>query len=296
MGSRMSLTYFVIQRLDSLMAINESRHEAKQAIRDSSLEKRWTVSTGKIHSYTTRDVYQQQIMQYVRWAKETHHIRKPADLDTHADAWVSEYLEEGIKKGKSSSTLYTQRSALRLFFGPHVAASVQLPKRKRKEITRSRGPVAQDKHFQPKNWPDQVLVAKATGLRRSELRDLRVREVTTDEQGQLWVHVRNGKGGKARDVVVMERYKEDVLALIEGCDPDEHLFALIPKDMDVQSYRRASAQERYLQQAPERTLPSTTKKKRIHSKDYNAEAVQEVSESLGHSRRRRSIVLNHYLQ
>ena len=250
MGSRLSLTYFILQRFDSLMAINESRHEAKQALRASSPEKRWNVSTGKIHSYTTRDVYQQHVLKYAKWVEETYHTTRPADLDTYADAWVSQYLREGIVQGRSPSTLYTQRSALRLFFGPHIAAAVELPRRKRKEITRSRVPVAQDAHFQPRNWPEHVLFARATGLRRSEMRDLRVGEVTMDQHGQLLVHVRNGKGGKARDVAVLERYKEDVLLLIKDRHPDEHLFARMPKNMDVQSYRRASAQERYQQHAP----------------------------------------------
>ena len=71
-------------------------------------------------------------------------------------------------------------------------------------------------------------------------------------------------------------------------------FTHIPKSMDVQSYRRASAQARYQQLAPERALPLADAK-RIKPTDYDASAAQEVSESLGHSRRRRSTILNHYL-
>jgi len=48
MGKQISLRYFYIKRLDSLMAVGESRHQAKQAIREAADEKRWSVSTGKI--------------------------------------------------------------------------------------------------------------------------------------------------------------------------------------------------------------------------------------------------------
>jgi len=294
MGKHPGLGYFYMKRLDSLMAVGESRHQAKQAIRDAAEEKKWSVSTGKIYSHTTRRVYQQQILAFADWVKKTYDVSNPAIVDTNAEAWASQYLHERIEQGKSPYTLQTIRSALRLCFWPELAASVELPKRRRSAITRSRGPVKHDAHFQAKNWPHHVLFAEATGLRRAEMRDLRVGDVTVKDDGSIWVHVTNGKGGKARDVVVLSGYEQGILAIIEGRDPSEHVFTHIPKSMDVQSYRRASAQARYQQLAPERALPLAGAE-RIKPTDYDAAAAQEVSESLGHSRRRRSTILNHYL-
>jgi integrase len=294
MGKHPGLGYFYMKRLDSLMAVGESRHQAKQAIRDATEEKKWSVSTGKIYSHTTRRVYQQQILAFADWVKKTYDVSNPAIVDTNAEAWVSQYLRERIEQGNSPYTLQTIRSALRLCFWPELAASVELPKRRRSAITRSRVPVKHDAHFQPKNWPHHVLFAEATGLRRAEMRDLRVGDVTMKDDGSIWVHVTNGKGGKARDVVVLAGYEQGILAIIEGRDPSEHVFTHIPKSMDVQSYRRASAQARYQQLAPERALPLAGAE-RIKPTDYDATAAQEVSESLGHSRRRRSTILNHYL-
>ena len=135
------------------------------------------------------------------WVKKTYDVSNPAIVDTNAEAWASQYLHERIEQGKSPYTLQTIRSALRLCFWPELAASVELPKRRRSAITRSRVPVKHDAHFQPKNWPNHVLFAEATGLRRAEMRDLRVGDVTMKDDGSIWVHVTNGKGGKARDVV-----------------------------------------------------------------------------------------------
>ncbi len=294
MGKRAGLGYFYLQRLDSLMAIGESRHQIKNAIREAAAEKCWSVSTGKIHSHTTRRVYQQQIMAFVDWVKKTYHVNDHVVVDTHADAWICQYLRELMEKGRSPYTLQTVRSALRMVFGRNIASSVQLPRRRRSEITRSRVPAKQDAHFQPRNWPKHILFSEATGLRRAEMRDLRVREVTSLPDGTVSIHVRNGKGGKSRDVSVLAGYEQDILAMIEGRDPHERLFKHIPKNMDVQSYRRASAQARYQQLAPGRKLPPADAK-RINPTDYDTSAVQEVSESLGHSRRRRSTILNHYL-
>jgi len=93
---------------------------------------------------------------------------------------------------------------------------------------------------------------------------------------------------------VLAGYEQDILAMVEGREPREHLFERIPKSMDVQSYRRGSAQARYQILAPGRELPPVDAK-RIKPTDYDKSAAQEVSVSLGHSRRRRSTILNHYL-
>ncbi len=292
MGTYPSLIHFAIKRLDNLMAIGISRHQEKIAIREAAEEKSWNISVGKIFSHTTRKVYQQQVLAFIKWVKTSYRITRPACLDERADELVCEYLHKGIAQGRSPHTLQTQRSALRLFFGWQVAASVDLPKRKREAITRSRLAVKHDRHFQPNNWPDQVLLARATGLRRAELRDLRIREVYKNECQQLVVYVRNGKGGKPREVPVLPEYEQDVLSVIQKRGQEERVFDRIPTAMDVQSYRRSSAQVRYQQHAQNRSLPPA--QGRLKPTDYDASATKKVSNTLGHQRK--SIVLNHYLR
>ncbi|GCE18567.1 site-specific integrase [Dictyobacter kobayashii] len=255
MGRYPGLIYFVLKRLDSLMAIGKSRHQAKQRIRAELDEVNWNGSTGMIYSHTTRKVYQQHILAFANWAMANYQVKRPEELDTHADELVSRYLQEGIEQEKSPYTLQTVRSALRLYFGWKVAESVILPKRKRTDIKRSRVSVKQDDHFQPQHWPAHILFAQATGLRFAEMRDVHVDEIIAQPDGRVIVHVRNGKGGKARNVPVLAGYEQDILAIIEGRAPHEHVFEHMPKNMDVQSYRRASAQARYRQHAPGRTLP-----------------------------------------
>ena len=58
MGNRKGIIRAAIERFDSLMAIGQSRHAAKQAIREASDQPSWTVSSEKIHSHVTRKVYQ----------------------------------------------------------------------------------------------------------------------------------------------------------------------------------------------------------------------------------------------
>jgi hypothetical protein len=62
--------------------------------------------------------------------------------------------------------------------------------------------------------------------------------------------------------------------------------------MDVHSYRRDSAQQRYLQHAPGQALPPP--EGRLRRDDYDPAATQEVSWALGHNRL--DVVLRHYLR
>lgn len=79
---------------------------------------------------------------------------------------------------------------------------------------------------------------------------------------------------------------------VQGRCADELVFDHLPKNMDVQSYRRTFAQALYLTYVPERTLPPDCT--RLRPSEYDANATCKVSEASGHHRV--SIVLNHYLR
>jgi integrase len=276
MGSHKSIIREAIERLDSLMAIGQSRFQAKQ-----------------IHSHTTRRVYQQHVLAFINWARTNHGITRLAWLDERADELVTRYLTEHVVADRSAYTLQTERAALRLFFGDRsLAAAVSIPRRTRTTITRSRGPAGHDRHFQPAHWQAHIRFAQACGLRRAELRDLRVRDVYTDDDGTLFVHVKHGKGGKVREVPVLPGHEQDVQAVVQGRDPHEKVFDHIPKHMDVHSYRRYSAQQRYLHYAPGQALPPP--EGRLRREDCDPVATQEVSWVLGHNRL--DVVLRHYLR
>jgi hypothetical protein len=110
MGSRKSIIREAIERLDSLMAIGQSRFQAKQAKRTASAEAGWTVSTGRIHSHTTRKVYQQHILAFINWARTNHGITRLASLDQRADELVTQYLTEHVVTDRSAYTVQTERA------------------------------------------------------------------------------------------------------------------------------------------------------------------------------------------
>ena len=281
MGKRPGLKYAALQQLDSLMAPGVKRSEAKAAARARG-ESTFAFTDGVIHAYETRTNYQKIVMRFAQWCREEYAIRSMECLQERADELASLYLTQRIAAGYSAWTLQTERSALRMFFENRLLASeVELPKRRRENITRSRLPAVRDKHFQPKNWEHLVKFVQACGLRREELRDLRVGDICFTHDGQLVVCVRNGKGGKARDVPVFPGREQDVLAVTAGRADDEHVFSCLPSAMDIHDYRRRFAQELYEYHA-QRPLPPAHG--RLSTEDIDRAACEQVTRALGHNR------------
>lgn len=275
MGKRRSIVRQVLDRFDSLMATGESRHAAKLAARAAG-ERGWSVSDGRIHAFRTRKGYQAIVLHLVKWCVSTQglRVRSLDELDVRAEELVSRYLAEGLNAGKSAWTLKTERSAFRLFFGRRdLVQGVPLPPRRGADIKRSRRPAAHDAAFDVTHWRELLTFLDATGLRRSEVAHIHVRDVYDDAQGRLHVVVK-GKGGKWRTVPVLPDDAEAIRALITGKSPDEHLFHRIPSHLDIHTARRRFAQETYRQASGGHPLPAATASVRLAKGTVDPAAVQ----------------------
>ena len=104
MVHRKSIIKAAIDRLEGLMAIGESRREAKQAVRASG-ERIWAFSTGRIHSFKTRSVYQEHILRFINWCRDNYQIKHLEELDAQADELACQYLNGQIYASKSPYTL-----------------------------------------------------------------------------------------------------------------------------------------------------------------------------------------------
>jgi len=293
MGKRRSIVRQVLDRFDSLMATGESRHAAKLAARAAG-DRTWSVSDGRIHAFRTRKGYQAIVLRLVNWCATMQGLRFRSldELDARAEELVARYLTDGLAAGKSAWTLKTERSALRLFFGRRdLAAGVPLPPRRRTDITRSRGPVARDGAFYPAHWRTLLTFLDATGLRRSEVARVHVRDVYEDADGCLHVAVK-GKGGKWRTVPVLSDHADAVRALVAGRPRDERLFSRIPSHLDIHAARRGFAQATYREASHGRPLPPA--RGRLARESIDPAAARQVSQALGHNRM--DVTTTHYLR
>jgi integrase len=292
MGKRPGAKYVAVQRLDALMADHQKRSDAK-AVAKAQGESLFAFTDGKIHAFESRNNYQKIVMRFLDWCRETQDLRDHDLIDEQADELVSLWLVERIDQNYSAWTLQTERSAMRMYFqNRHLADCVELPKRRRENIKRSRYPTVRDKHINLDNWQHVIKFCLSCGLRREELRDLLVRDVyERPPHGELIVQVRKGKGGKDRKVVVFPGREQAVLDAVAGKEPEVHVFNRISGLLDIHSYRRQFAQELY-EHLSGRPLPPL--EGRLSSPDLDHDAALEVSHRLGHNRI--DIIFGHYLR
>lgn len=296
-GTHKGMIYAAFERLEALMALGESRHEAKQALREASGDPLVAPSTGKMHSYATREKYQGVVMHFVRWCKEEQHVFRLEQVDARADELVTVYLGERLAAGLRPDTVQADRSGLRLFFQDWtLAEDVVIPPRHWQEITRSRRPAVRDKRI-PREVAEPVeQFFAACGVRRDEADCLRAADIEESRrpQYQLEIDVKPGygKGGRPRRAPVYPGREQAVLDYVAGLLSEAHLFPQkIDTRLNPQAYRRQYAQDFY-RLLSSRDLPP--RHRRLRPDDYDKDAALEVSRYLGHNRI--DIILRSYIR
>ena len=274
MGKRGSLKYQITQSLISQKRFGESKYKAKQ-----EQGVKFGQAVDGIFSYKTMKTYLDEAVKFANWVKENYKVKTLEQ----AKGFVSEYLEKGKERKLSAWTLKLQRSALRKAFrDPELAKEVQLPKRRKCDIVRSRYSAVRDKNFSESRNKDLINFAKATGLRREGLSKVRAQDIF-EREGRLFVAIRE-KGGRYREAPVLRKYTEIIKEIVNKKDSvEDKIFEKVHSCIDIHSYRREYAQELY------RELTGRD----YDSKNKDKEALMRVSEALGHSRI--DVVTRHYL-
>ena len=229
--NKKSLICQVSETLKSKLTIGESKHNDK--INNVS-------SKDKIYSYGTYDAYLQQCVQFVKWCKSEHKCKTLNECRQYAD----EYLQLNIDKGMSAYTLKLQVAALCKLYSCSSTDFIPTPPRKRKNITRSR-------NTNIKCTTDFERFCLSTGLRRREITALRG-SALIEENGQYYIAVHNGKGGRKRIAEIVGTPEDiDFVVNIMKKAENRKVFSKIP-DIDIHAFRAAYAKKVYQKYARER--------------------------------------------
>ena len=222
--NKKSLVCQVSENLKSKLAIGESKHNDKI----NGIESR-----NKIYSFGTYNAYLQQSVQFVKWCKTKHKCKTLDECKQYAD----EYLKLNIDKGMSPYTLKLQVAALCKLYSCSSTDFIPTPPRKRKNITRSR-------NTNIKCTTDFERFCLCTGLRRREITALRGTALF-EENGQYYIAVHNGKGGRRRIAEIVETSKDiDFVVNIMKKAEDNKVFSKIPYT-DIHAMRAAYAKKVY---------------------------------------------------
>lgn len=248
-----------------------------------------------IYSWQTYKSYMKQLGLFARWCKLQHNARYLKECRQY----VAEYLQT-----RSDLSVWTQKldlAALQKLYQEYPEDGqkpfgVTLRPRLRQDIKRSRQQAVRDNDFSKSNNANLITFCRCTGLRRSELQELKGTDITADG---LQLHVtRNTKGGRWR-MAPITGTAEEIAMVQRMCQAagDSRVWPHVPAAADIHNYRADYCQRVYLQHArPADKIPPADKyycrgdrKGLILDKS----AMLEASRALGHNRI--DVIASHYL-
>ncbi|WP_158095166.1 site-specific integrase [Gottfriedia luciferensis] len=304
-----SMRYQVIERLKSLDRTGHSKKEAKQLYRERCQEQGVTWNPAKadgIYSFQTFEAYKKTAMDFTSWLISSD--IKLKDINLVKQEQVIAYLQQRQTEGKSAWTLSKDLSALNKVFGFELKKEDAglIEKRSYKNITRSREERSYDSRYNPKNYENQILIARAFGVRRESIvgGQYQIKDLSLfKHEGRVYCSVIE-KGGRYREAPCLPSMQEKVLQAYPNIQNREKfnkeqfkqlyhtsqvkLFEKYTTKIDNHAFRAEYAQKLYT---------GLAKGKQGNEKlfrGYDQACLKEVSQALGHNRL--SVVVENYLK
>ena len=198
-----SIVYICNETLKSKTRFGESRHEAKIAGNANQY----------IYSYNTFETYKIWVNNMIKWARsEGYKLKSLDDVDRHS----VEYLQHLIDNDYSPYTIKLARSSLSKLLGVEYSHfDIDIPTRKRSEITRSRNRERALKNFSEAKNMEQIIFCKTTGCRAFEARAA-VGDNLRLIKGEYYLFIPRGKGGKSR-LAKLYGSEEEIMLVVDLC-------------------------------------------------------------------------------
>ena len=247
-------------RLTGMQAFGESKKEAVA----NGTEK------DKIFAFNTYKSYWKHTKYFIKYIKEKH---PECTTLKSAKKYANEWLQTRVDQGLSAWTVQLEAKALGKLYGisPDDENYFKPPKRNREDIKRSRGVRVRDRHFSKTNNDELIRFCKGTGLRRSELVELRGKDLITREQIEAeisrlesrlpaeltsadtkrlemlqdarlfpegyFTHVRNGKGGRERLSPIVGPDAAQIIERLQNTPGEEKVWQHVHQSADIHGYR-----------------------------------------------------------
>ena len=265
---RKDLKQQIHEKLTEMLRQGEGTSK-KAAINDGS-------ERGKIFSYNTFKTYWKHCKYFANYINQNHpECTTLSSARKYAYEWLQYRTTEVGKDGRflSAWTIQTEAKAVGKLFGitPDDKDYFTCPKRRRRDIKRSRNETVRDRHFSQKKNSIFINFCQGTGCRRNiikkltgddlwsrnrmleELDVLRSRGKLTDREMKrkttiedalsmfadqdYFLYHRNDKGGRDRLAPIIGPQKSEIIRLMEAVDKDSHVWPKVPENADIHGYR-----------------------------------------------------------
>ena len=232
---RPSINHQLWSRLESLKAMGESRHQAKQIARSNN------TNVKTIHSYNTYSAYKEASKRFSNWLKqEFPEIKDINDIDKDTGAL---YIRARALEGKSAYT-YSQDIAMlnKIFDFGLTKEYCGVENRRLADITNNRN----DNGYRTKEGKIETIIEGA-GLRRNELKLLTGDKLVFGDNKLLCINVSTGaKGGRSRIAEVHPKYQKILFDILKDVKNDELVISeKIPKPLQTHRLRAMYCQNMY---------------------------------------------------
>ena len=216
-----------------------------------ALNKRAFQNTKNSKNNNTETTYKRSINQFVEWAKKRGY--KTADEVTKETIQEYEEFLEGHPKSYQPSTIHTFLTPICVATGVSMD-EIRKPKRTAGKIVRSRNKGTDDKCKNSQGLREEcdpkyarvVALEKAAGIRRAELAKL-CGEDLDFRNGDCFIVVRRGKGGKRQEQYILPQDVDIVRAIFQSVGAEEKVFSKeeMNNKIDFHGMRAAHARRCY---------------------------------------------------
>lgn len=219
--------------MQEMAAYGQSKHSDKLVEKATGEN----ISKDKIYSYNTMKTYQKHLIYFLRDTLRKHkNIRNLSECKQYVEEWVNSRIDT-----YSPYTVKMELSALaKLYHKSAEDYAVEIPKRIRNEIKRSRGTAVRDNNFSVENNRELISLLKVSGMRRREVANLKP-EWLYSESGKYFIHVTEGaKGGRPRTIPLLDTDKKSLeiaINKIVSTPAGKRVFSKPNSTIDIHAYR-----------------------------------------------------------
>lgn len=209
--------------------------EGKGMPKLEDLDHRW------IHSHCTLTNYLRAARRFAKWLREQGY--KSGLPMAEAIQHIQPYLDSLVARGLAPSTIHTEAAAVCKALGVHMR-DYHYPKRITPP-TKGRDPERIAAMEADPKFAEIIPFIGAVGIRRAEYLDLLGRDLVFRD-GNCYVHVAQGKGGKEQYQLIDDGDVPIVEARFAGLGPNDPVFT--PRELrglNLHHYRRMHAREMY---------------------------------------------------